>query len=442
MKLRYACRRPRGLAPLVATLVLACAAGAGVSAQSTPYPEEHAQSTGAPEAAATPAPEPTGIYFTAEEVTAFAATFSDTPLIGGQVAPRLSKWVTDDVFLFLQFDDPDPAAATRLRYIGIGVKGVFCAEDQPDRSFTHFHRYDAPEYAAGHGGDPGAEGYWLTWAAVDAFEARDGRQVTPGIDYGFSPTPPPACGAEVPEPTFAPEGAHRLSPDEVASLASLFADPTLTGGQAPPRLGKWVNGENFIFVQLDDPVAPTAVRYFGVGSVERFCAETQPSTDFTHYHRFHAPEYREGHAGEPGEEDGFWLLWIAADAFEARDGRQIVPGVDRDFSPTPPPTCGDAATASAAVSRATVAITASEWRFAPPDLEVRAGEVATLSVTNAGTQLHTFTVPALRIDTGPLEPGATRNLTLTAPGERDRYEVLCTLPGHEEAGMIGSLQVA
>ena len=109
----------------------------------------------------------------------------------------------------------------------------------------------------------------------------------------------------MPEPAFTPEGAHRLNPDEVATLAALFADPTLTGGQVPPRLGKWVNADNFIFVQLDDLEAPTAVRYFGVGSVGTFCAETQPSTDFTHYHRFHAPEYREGHAGDPGEEDGF-----------------------------------------------------------------------------------------------------------------------------------------
>src|SRR5918995_941155 len=306
-------------------------------------------------AQATPTAEPTGIYLTPEEIAAFAAEFSDNPLIGGQVAPRLSKWVTDDVFLFLQFDNADPAQATQLLDIGIGVKGVFCAEDQPDRSFTHFHRYDAPDYASGHGGDPGAEGYWLTWAAVDTFAARDGRRVTPGIDYEFSPTPPPSCGADVPEPTFTPEGAHRLNPDEVATLAALFADPTLTGGQIPPRLGKWVNADNFIFVQLDDLEAPTAVRYFGVGSVGKFCAETQPSTDFTHYHRFHAPEYREGHAGE---------------------------------------------------------------------------------------QLHTFTVPKLGIDTGPLQPAATENLIFTAPAERGTYEVLCTFPGHEEAGMIGSLVVA
>jgi hypothetical protein len=314
---------------------------------------------------ATPVPEPTGIFLNPDEIAALAAEFSDEPLIGGQVPPRISKWVTDDIHLFLQFDNPDPAAATALRYIGIGVKGVFCAEDQPDRSFTHFHRYDAPEYGEGHGGDPGAEGYWLTWAAVDTFAARDGRQIVPGIDYEFSPTPPPSCGADVPEPTFMPEGAHRLSPEEVAKLAALFNDPTLTGGQVPPRLGKWVNEQNYIFIQLDSLSEPTAVRYFGVASIGAFCAETQPSTDFTHYHRFHAAEYPEGHAGEPGEEDGFWLLWIATDTFEARDGRQINPGVDREFSPTPPPECGEMApsTPVAQAAGTGLAVTAGEWFF-------------------------------------------------------------------------------
>jgi uncharacterized cupredoxin-like copper-binding protein len=74
-------------------------------------------------------------------------------------------------------------------------------------------------------------------------------------------------------------------------------------------------------------------------------------------------------------------------------------------------------------------------------LHVPAGESVTLSVTNVGTQLHTFTVPALRIDTGPLQPGATRELTINQLVARGSYDALCTFPGHEEAGMIGSLVV-
>lgn len=414
---------------LVLALILAGMVSA-VSAQSTPE-------------VITPTPEPTGVFFDAGEIAAFVDMFSDEPLIGGQIAPRFSKFVNDDVFLFLQFDSID--TPTELRYVGIGVKSVFCAETQPDRSFTHFHRYDAPEYAEGHGGDPGAEGYWLTWAAVKSFEARDGRVIEPGIDYEFSPTPPPTCGDAIPEPAFIPAEAHVLTVEEIAELAALFNDPVLIGGQQPPRLSKWVNEENIIFLQFDNLAEPTAVNYIGVGTVGVFCAETRLSEDFTHYHRFLAAQYGEGHAGEPGEEDGYWLLWVAVSAFEARDGRQIAPGVDREFSPTPPPECGDKAetesASGASDGAAALAVGAFEWQFEPSHVHVAAGSDVTLEVTNTGSELHTFTIPDLGVDTGTVNPSETVAVSFTAP-ETGEYDFICTFAGHEEAGMIGTLAVA
>jgi plastocyanin len=400
-----------------------------------------AQST--PEATTAPAPEPTGVFFDAEEIAAFVEMFSDEPLTGGQVAPRFSKFVNDDVFLFLQFDSID--APTELRYVGIGIKSVFCAEAQPDPSFTHFHRYDAPEYGDGHGGDPGAQGYWMTWAAVNSFEARDGRVIEPGIDYEFSPTPPPDCDDSVPEPDFTPADAHVLSLEEVAELAALFNDPILIGGQQPPRLSKWVNEGNIIFLQFDSLDEPTAVNYIGVSTVGVFCAETRLSEDFTHYHRFLAAQYGEGHAGEPGEGDGYWLLWIAANDIEARDGRLISPGVDREFSPTPPPECGDLVeneSASAAPEgAAALAVGAFEWGFEPSHIHAIAGADVTIDVTNTGSELHTFTIPDLGVDTGTINPGESISVSFTAPSAGD-YAFICTYAGHEEAGMTGTLAVA
>jgi len=386
------------------------------------------------------------VFLDPEEIAELAATFDDQPLTGGQVAPRVSKFVNPNVFVFLQFDNPDLAQANALRYVGIGVKGVFCAEAQPDRSFTHFHRYDAPEYVEGHGGDPGAQGYWLSWVAVDSFEARDGRKIAPGIDYEFSPTPPTSCGADVPTPDFSPAGADDLTPEEVQELMGLFSDYYLTGGQAQPRAGKWVNEEVFTFLQDDmSPAEATAVRYIGIGARGVFCQETQPSTDFTHYHRVHAAAYGEGHAGNPGEEDGYWLLWVATQSFEARDGRQVNPGVDREFSPTPPPVCGEAVPASPEAHEAheaqRIEVQATEWRFDPAELTATAGEPVEIEVTNTGTQLHTFTIPALQVDTGPLRPSESKLLRFTAPAAHQVSDIICTFDGHVEAGMIGHLSV-
>ena len=170
---------------------------------------------------------------TPEEIQRLHAMFDDNPLLGGQVPPRRHLWVNRDVSIFVQFDSNDPALATEMRYIGISVKGVFCAEAQPDGptgAFPHFHRLTAPVYSQGHGGAPGELGYWLTWLAVDDFVLGT-RPVTPGIDYAFFPTPAPTCGDDVPRPKFTAPGEGSLTRDEIADLAAAFDDVVFTGGQ-------------------------------------------------------------------------------------------------------------------------------------------------------------------------------------------------------------------
>lgn len=320
-----------GFAALTAALLVVAACGGGGG--------------GTPRAPQTSSPaEPVGKPLSAADIAALAAQLADQPLTGGQTAPRQYRWVNDRVAMFLQFDNSDPAKAAALRYIGVSVTGVFCAEDQPggaNGGFPHFHRLDAPSYAQGHGGPAGTPGYWLSWIAVDTFDQRDGRHVTPGVDYQFSPTPaPPSCAPNVPKPDFAGPGATALSKDDIGSLAKLFADQPLTGGQTAPRLYRWVNQDVSIFLQFDnsDMTKATALRYIGISVRGQFCKSKQPSADFPHFHRTEAAEYAKGHGQAPGDK-GYWLLWVATDSFAQRDGRQVTPGVDRQFSPTPPPEC-------------------------------------------------------------------------------------------------------
>lgn len=325
--------RPRRCVVMAAAAMLALAACAGPGQQpggSSPSPSGE--------------PEPVGAALSPADIGALAALFPDNPLTGGQAAPRLYRWVNERVAVFLQFDDRDPAKARALRYVGISVKGVFCAENQPggaDGGFPHFHRLDAPDYAKGHGGPPGTPGYWLSWIAVDTFQQRDGRQVKPGVDYEFSPTPAaPKCGPAAPQPDFAAPGARGLSKQDIAALGEVFADQPLTGGQVAPRSYRWVNKHVSIFLQFDDKdlTKATALRYVGISVRGEFCRSKQPSRDFPHFHRVDAPDYAKGH-GQAAGDRGYWLLWMATDTFTQRDGRKVAPGVDRQFSPTPAPDC-------------------------------------------------------------------------------------------------------
>ncbi len=104
--------------------------------------------------------------------------------------------------VFLHFNKPVSDPTAMVIFVGEGVKGRFCAEDQPDggkTGFVHFHRAHTPEgetgmAAHGHGGKTAEEGYWLKHIAVGEFDMM-GMHFTPGTAMNFMPTPAPRCGA-------------------------------------------------------------------------------------------------------------------------------------------------------------------------------------------------------------------------------------------------------
>lgn len=357
---------------------------------------------------------PQGRILSAQEVSEIAALFSDNPLTGGQVAPRLSKWVSDEVFLFVQFNTTNLSRSASLRYIGVGVKGVFCKEAQSDserESFTHLHKLSAPTYGTGHANQSGDQGYWLTWTALDEFLLGN-RSVKPGIDYEFAKQVVPSC-VSVPAVNFTGPDAHRLSKTGLAELVAFFDDNPLVGGQVAPRLSKWVNNDTFIFIQLDNPnvANATSVRYFGIGVRGEFCKSKQPSTDFPHLHKYSAPTYGEGHAKEPGDK-GYWLLWVAADTFQLGN-RTVTPGVDRQFALQQVPEC-----AGQPAQAKEFTIEADDTGFYPSGMVTvsKGGLVKiTFSVRAAGTYFGGLDFRSeVWGDTGTVKPGESKTVEFTA----------------------------
>jgi plastocyanin len=328
----------------------------------------------------------------ANHVPSLAALFADNPLTGGQVAPRSYRWVNERVSIFVQFDRPTNPRA--LRYVGLSVKSTFCAETQnggANGGFTHFHRLESPTYAQGHGGPPGSQGYWLLWASVDEFAAGDGREIKPGVDYGFAPTPPPACGSS-PAPTFSGPGAHRLKSAEIKRLAAQFTDNPFRGRQTPPRLYRWVTGDTLVFLEFDkaDPAKARSLRYIGVAQRGRFCADGRSHADFTYFHRLRAQKYAKGRGGKAGEA-GFWHVALAADNFRMPWGN-VVPGVDRRYNRTAPPSCPSGGGGQAAAEIRTAAAPGDPQRplaFQPAETRVPAGSA--VRWTNQDGAFHTVT---------------------------------------------------
>ncbi|MGH7428483.1 MAG: cupredoxin domain-containing protein [Candidatus Methylomirabilaceae bacterium] len=91
---------------------------------------------------------------------------------------------------------------------------------------------------------------------------------------------------------------------------------------------------------------------------------------------------------------------------------------------------------------APVTIVLREFEFEPRPLKVKAGRVRFLLI-NRGSVEHDFMIPevmqAMQHEKDLVQPGKSKTIEVDLkPG---RYQVVCTVPGHREAGMTLTLEV-
>lgn len=91
---------------------------------------------------------------------------------------------------------------------------------------------------------------------------------------------------------------------------------------------------------------------------------------------------------------------------------------------------------------APVALTATEFKWTPKDVNVAAGDV-TFNVVNKGTVEHNFVIedPKGKVvkEVDSIQPGKSAQVKVTL--KAGKYAIVCTVPGHREAGMVATLTV-
>jgi uncharacterized cupredoxin-like copper-binding protein len=87
-----------------------------------------------------------------------------------------------------------------------------------------------------------------------------------------------------------------------------------------------------------------------------------------------------------------------------------------------------------------IQIELTEWAITPQDITVKKGETIQLSVVNKGTYAHDFVIPELDVKTRTLSPNQEETLTFVA-NQSITLEVICSLPGHKESGMVANLSI-
>ncbi|MDQ3412891.1 MAG: cupredoxin domain-containing protein [Chloroflexota bacterium] len=77
--------------------------------------------------------------------------------------------------------------------------------------------------------------------------------------------------------------------------------------------------------------------------------------------------------------------------------------------------------------------------FVPTELTIPADTEVTILLPNTGAALHNFNIDELDIHSTDAVAGETLSVTINAPA--GEYEFYCDIPGHQAAGMIGTLTV-
>ncbi|RIK47179.1 MAG: hypothetical protein DCC58_00755 [Chloroflexi bacterium] len=78
--------------------------------------------------------------------------------------------------------------------------------------------------------------------------------------------------------------------------------------------------------------------------------------------------------------------------------------------------------------------------FEPASITVAPGDVVHVNLDNRGALPHNFSITSLNVDVD-VPPGGTATVTFTAPSSPGEHRIVCAVPGHEGAGMVGALVV-
>lgn len=85
-------------------------------------------------------------------------------------------------------------------------------------------------------------------------------------------------------------------------------------------------------------------------------------------------------------------------------------------------------------------IAGTEFAFNPSTITVKTGEKVRVTFRNVGNAPHDWTIEGLGLKTKVIGSGREDALEFTAPAS-GAYTVYCSVPGHREAGMVGSLVI-
>ena len=108
-------------------------------------------------------------------------------------------------------------------------------------------------------------------------------------------------------------------------------------------------------------------------------------------------------------------------------------------SPTATPLASPSGSQSA-VTLKQITVVGKEFAFTPSAITVNKGEKVDLTFKNTGTYPHNLTITDLGVKTKTIQPGEQDTISFV-PDKMGSFKFMCTVPGHADKGMVGTLTV-
>lgn len=130
-----------------------------------------------------------------------------------------------------------------------------------------------------------------------------------------------------------------------------------------------------------------------------------------------------------------------------RAGMMAGPGMAVPAVQAPALAQAQAQAPAAASAPVEVKVVATDLKFTPPTLQAKVGQPVKIVLENKGMIEHDIAFPTIKADKDAAtlkavaKAGQTATLEFT-PTAKGTYEYICTIPGHKEAGMKGTITVS
>ena len=95
---------------------------------------------------------------------------------------------------------------------------------------------------------------------------------------------------------------------------------------------------------------------------------------------------------------------------------------------------------ASAMSSTQITISGSEFAFTPSTFTVTKGEKVEITFKNTGKYPHNLSITDLNVKTKTIQPGE-QDVVSFVPDKTGTFSFMCTVPGHADRGMKGTLTV-